>query len=297
MDAIGLLRNWGAVARTKALTDVGITKREIAAHVTRGELIRIRPGVLALPDAPTDFLTAVTQNGLLTCASAASHYGLWLLHPPSSVHLSCLHARAAACVNHRSRSVPVHSYLPLVGLVDVLVHALHCLPRRDAAVIVESALRRGETVPAFLLERLQGRRNGEARGALSIVTGSAESALEVVTRLMLIDAGYHVQCQVRIEGVGRVDFLVEGVLVVEVDGDAYHSSRRERTRDRRRNNTATAQGYSVLRFGYEDIIYHPDKVLAQVGAVLAGRTTAPGPPAVRLPSAPAPAGRRSAASA
>lgn len=137
--------------------------------------------------------------------------------------------------------------------------------------MVESSLRRGDTVRSFLLERLQGNRNGRARSTLQAVTGCAESALEVVTRLMLIEAGFDVQTQVRIEGIGRVDFLVNGVLVIEADGDAYHSSRQERTRDRRRNNVATTRGYSVLRFGYEDVMFHREEVLAQIRAVLSVR--------------------------
>jgi very-short-patch-repair endonuclease len=137
--------------------------------------------------------------------------------------------------------------------------------------MVESALRRGETVRSFLLERLEGPRNGKARAALDAVTGCAESPLEVVTRMMFVDAGFHVETQVRIDGVGRVDFLLEGVLVVEVDGDAYHSSRRERTRDQRRNNMAIAGGYLLLRYRYEDIMFNREGVLAQVRSVLAGR--------------------------
>lgn len=271
MDAIGMLENWGSVARTKMLTDAGVTKREIADHIARGDVVRIRPGVLALPNAPRDFLAAIRNNGLLTCASAAGHYGLWVLRQPSDLHLSCLHARATYCVNHRRRTVPVHPYLPMVGLVDVLIHALHCLPREHAAVIVESALRRGDTVRSFLLDRLEGPRNGKARATLDAVTGCGESALEVVTRLMFIDAGFRVETQVRIAGVGRVDFLLEGFLVVEVDGDAYHSSRRERTRDQRRNNMTIAGGYLLLRYRYEDIMLDREGVLAQVAAVLASR--------------------------
>lgn len=271
MDAIGLLRNWGRVAPTRRLTDLGVTKREIAKHIARGELLRVRPGVLALPNAPGDFLAAVGNNGLLTCASAAGHYGLWLLESPSSIHISCLHARATQCVNHRMRTVPEHPYLPLVGLADVLIHALRCLPRDHAAVIVESALRQGETVRSFLRERLEGPRNGQARAALDAVTGCAESPLEVVTRLMFIDAGFDVETQVRIDGVGRVDFLLEGFLVVEVDGDAYHSSRRERIRDQRRNNMTISGGYLLLRYRYEDIMFDREGVLKQVRSVLAGR--------------------------
>ncbi|GAB3537192.1 hypothetical protein GCM10027403_20640 [Arthrobacter tecti] len=137
--------------------------------------------------------------------------------------------------------------------------------------MVESSLRRGDTVRAFLLDRLQGNRNGQARAALELVSGCAESAIEVVARVMFRGAGYFVETQVRIDGVGRVDFVLEGFLVVEVDGDEFHSTREARNRDRRRNNELIARGYLYLRFGYGDVMFRRDDVLEQVWTVLSGR--------------------------
>ncbi|GAB3548709.1 hypothetical protein GCM10027404_13070 [Arthrobacter tumbae] len=271
MNAIEVLRSVGSVARTQVLRDHGISKRQIANAVTRGEMMRLRTGVLALPEAPDDFKAALINNGLLTCASAARHYGLWLLNPHSRLHLSCLHGHGQGYTNHRERTVPPHEYLPLVGVVDVLVHALHCLPPVEAAVMVECSLRRSDTVRSFLLKRLQGDRNGKARAALDMVTGCADSAIEVVARILFRNAGFHVETQVFIDGVGRVDFLLEGFLVVEVDGAAYHSDRRALRRDLQRNNTTIAGGYLVLRYSYEDIMFNQDAVLEQVRGVLSGR--------------------------
>lgn len=271
VDAIEVLRSVGSVARTQTLRDRGVTKRHIANAVTRGDVLRLRPGVLALPDAPGDFRAALLNNGLVTCASAAKHYRLWLLHPPSRLHLSCHHGHGRGYANHRERTVPPHGNLPLVGVVDVLIHALLCLPPVEAAVMVESSLRRGDTVRSFLLERLQGCRNGKARAALDLVTGCADSAIEVVARILFRSAGIHVETQVFLHGVGRVDFLLEGFLVVEVDGAAYHSDRRALRRDLQRNNTTIAGGYLVLRYSYEDIMFNSAAVLEQVRAVLSGR--------------------------
>ncbi|MDF9279522.1 DUF559 domain-containing protein [Arthrobacter sp. EH-1B-1] len=271
MDAVEVLRSVGSVARTQTLRDRGLSKRQIANAVARGEMMRLRKGVLALPGASDDFKAALINNGLLTCVSASRHYGLWLLNPHSRLHLSCLHGHGRGFANHRERSVPPHEYLPLVGVVDVLIHALHCLPPVEAAVMVESSLRRSDTVKPFLLERLQGDRNGKARSALELVTGCADSALEVVARILFRNAGFHVETQVPINGVGRVDFLLEGFLVVEVDGAAYHSDRRALRRDLHRNNTTIAGGYLVLRYSYEDIMFNQEAVLEQVRAVLSGR--------------------------
>lgn len=271
MNALDVLRSVGSVARTQTLRDRGVSKRLIAGHVARGEILRLRMGLLALPDAPDDFRAALMNNGLLTCASAAKHYGLWSLHPPTRLHLSCLHGHGHGYANHRDRTVPVHEHLPLVGVVDVLIHALHCLPPVEAAAMVECSLRRSDTVRSFLVERLQGDRNGKARAALDLVTGCADSAVEVVARILFRRAGFYVETQVFVNGVGRVDFLLEGFLVVEVDGAAYHSDRRALRRDLQRNNTAIAGGYLVLRYSYEDIMFNQEAVLEQVRAVLSGR--------------------------
>ncbi|WP_434995743.1 DUF559 domain-containing protein [Arthrobacter sp. Ld5] len=271
MDAIVALRRAGSVARTGRLLRQGVPRRQVAALIRSGVLVRPGRGVVALPDAPEDTVTAVLHGTRLTCASAARHYGLWLLHPPTSLHVTS-HARQDRHTHHhRPLSVPVHPQLPLVGQVDALLHALHCLPAIDAAVMVESSLRLGDTTRAFLLEHLRGNRNGPARAALELVTGTGESALEVVARVLFLSAGLDVETQVQLDGVGRVDFLLEGFLVVEVDGDAYHSSRAARRRDRGRNNMTIVGGYLVLRYGYEDIMFHRQDVLAQILAVLAGR--------------------------
>lgn len=266
-----VLRQLGSVARTHALLERGVGRRQLAHEVAAGRIIRLRQGVLALPDAPADLRAAYLNNGLLTCASAAKPYGLWLLHEPAQLHLSCLHGRGRGPVNHRERTVPLHSYLPLVGVVDVLVHALRCLPPIEAAVIVESSLRRRDTVRGVLLDRLVGDSNGRARKALALVTGCAESEIEVVARVLFRGAGFYVETQAQIDGVGRVDFLVEGFLVIEIDGAAYHSDRKALRRDLLRNNMTIAGGYLVLRYSYENIMFNQEFVLNQVRHVLSGR--------------------------
>ncbi|NJC20989.1 very-short-patch-repair endonuclease [Arthrobacter pigmenti] len=271
MHVLNQLRHSGSVARTRDLIGWGITPSQLRTAVDSGGLLRIRKGLYALPDAPSEFIAALKMNALLTCASAAKHHGLWLLTPPPKLHISGIGRNSGGNVNHQFRTVKTHPSLPLLGVVDTLVHALQCLPPIDAAVVVESSLRRGDTVKSFIEQRLQGNRNGKARASLSLVTGCAESAIEVVARILFRQAGFHVETQVRIDGVGRVDFLLEGFLVVEVDGDEFHSDRKARNRDRRRNNELTARGYSYLRFSYEDIMFNRDYVVSRVGTVLSGR--------------------------
>ncbi|MHA7277222.1 endonuclease domain-containing protein [Arthrobacter sp. Hz1] len=271
MDAINTLRSLGSVARTREIVGRGVSRRQIERHVAVGEMIRPRAGVIALPDARPDYVTAVLNDGRLTCLSAATAYNLWLLRPAARLHLSCSHGRGTGFTNHRQRTVPVHPREPLLGVVDVLVHALRCLPPLEAAVMVECSLRRGDTIRSFLLDRLPGDRNSRARATLAKVSCAAESPLEVVARFLFVEAGFHVETQVPLAGVGRVDFLLEGFLVIEVDGAAYHSDRRALRRDLHRNNSTIVGGYLVLRYIYEDVMFHPDDVLREIRQVLAGR--------------------------
>lgn len=266
-----VLGSLGGVAPTHVLRSRGVSRWEIDQGVDGERITRVRRGVLALHDAAPELVTAVCEHARLSCVSAASYYDLWRIREPQEVHLSRTDGVDSACVNHRTRSVPVHPRLPLVGLADVLVHVLQCQPEEESAPIVECALRRGHTVPSFLETRLPGRRNGKARFVLAKVGCTADSAIEVVARLILTGAGLDVRSQVPIPGVGRVDFLVENFLVVEVDGAAYHSDRQALQRDLRRNNTTIIGGYALLRFTYEDVIFHPEELLAQVLQVLGRR--------------------------
>ncbi|MDQ0734034.1 endonuclease domain-containing protein [Arthrobacter agilis] len=271
MTLEAVLSSVGGVAPTHVLRARGVSQWHIDRGVDDGRALRVRRGVVALPDAAPALVTAVNEHARLTCISAATYYGLWRVHGPAQVHLSRLERTAGDCVNHRTRSVAVHANLPLVGLVDVLVHALQCRPEEESVPMVECALRRGDATSGFLLQRLQGRRNGRARAALAMVECTADSVIEVVARLLLRGAGLDVQPQVPIPGVGQVDFLVEGFLIVEIDGAAFHSDRQAYRRDRLRNNTAVLAGYLVLRFTYEDVMFHPEELLATVLTALGGR--------------------------
>ena len=64
------------------------------------------------------------------------------------------------------------------------------------------------------------------------------------------------ETQVFIDGVGYVDLLLEGRLVVELDG-RHHSEWTQVKKDQRRNNGSVVRGYSVLRYYCEDVVHHP----------------------------------------
>ncbi|MBT2534264.1 DUF559 domain-containing protein [Arthrobacter sp. ISL-48] len=270
MDLTAYLKYAGFVARTSTLLRAGFTDRNIRNAVGAGEIRRLRHGVVALPCAAPDMVAAVLANGLLTCASATTHHRLWRLHEPRTLHLLCRHGAAKGVAVHRESVVPPHAPWPVAGLTDVLLHGLRCLPEVEAAILVESALVQGRTTLGYLRGHLPGNRNGAARRVLDLVDGTAESPIEVVARLIFRSEGIFTQTQVDLPGIGIVDFLLEGFLIVELDG-ATHLEPRQVKKDRLRNNASTLDGYAVLRYGYADVVYKPQKVVDEVWQVLRGR--------------------------
>ena len=233
-----------------------------------GTIVRIRRGQYGLPQDSSAYRAARELKGLLTCLSASPGYGLWTLVPAESMHLSLGHrAVLPGSVAHGRCRHPKHPWLPVAGLADVLIHALHCLPELEALVMVQCAVGRGDISMAFLRGKLTGNRNGRARSVLDMVIPRADSLLEVLANTTFYRAGLRVRRHVEIPGVGEVDFLIEGILVVETDGES-HLQPRQVKKDRVRNNATVVAGYLFLRFGYDLVVHHPERMMAQVLAVL-----------------------------
>lgn len=64
--------------------------------------------------------------------------------------------------------------------------------------------------------------------------------------VMVECAGIRVETQVHVEGVGHVDLLLEGRLIVELDG-RHHGEWAQVKKDQRRNNRSVLLGHAVLR--------------------------------------------------
>lgn len=79
------------------------------------------------------------------------------------------------------------------------------------------------------------------------------------------------EIQARVRGVGRVDFLVNGWLLVECDSRAFHSDWLQHREDRRRDRAAAEAGYATFRVMAEDILYRPEAVTAALRGLLSPR--------------------------
>lgn len=109
------------------------------------------------------------------------------------------------------------------------------------------------------------------RGVVSCADGRAESGPESIARCLLRLAGLRVEVLVRLRGVGTVDLVVEGRLIVELDGRTDHEDDEAFARDRRRDLMAATARYRTLRFTWFQVLFRWPEVEAAVFAAVATR--------------------------
>ena len=268
MDTLDYLAQLGGVGRTSQFLAAGFSRTEVARLAGSAGIRQPRRGVLALPECRPEFEAALWHNARVTCASAAGHYGLWLREPPAQHHLACNHGHGGGFVRHRTVRFGAHPALPVAAIEDVVLHAMTCLAPPASTAIATSAMRLHGVPLERLKAQLIGDRSGPALNALQQLDLRAESIVEVDAQHLFRTHGIGYDAQVYLPGLGRVDFLIEGFLIVEMDGCAFHSSRKALRRDLGRNNASTLKGFAVLRYMPEHIWFEPQRVLAEIRAVL-----------------------------
>lgn len=139
-------------------------------------------------------------------------------------------------------------------------------PERTVAA-VESAMRFGFLRSVDWLSDI-AHLTPRLRNLLADVEPLCESITESITRFRLIRLGIDVTCQVRIGGVGRVDFVVGTRLVIEVDGYQFHADRERFERDRRRDAQLSIRGFRVLRFSYDQVFNRWAEVRGAIEAAI-----------------------------
>jgi very-short-patch-repair endonuclease len=262
------------------LREQGWTKRQVTAAVADGRLLAVRRGHFAAPGTPPDLVRAMRVGGPATASTAAAAYGFWTPpDPPLSVAVAenaprlrdpddagrPLDAGPAVQV-HRLATLPRGASITgVLPVVLVLQHLLQTTPGAFAVASIDSALRHRCIRPDDLAV-LAARLPDHLRLLVSAVDVRCESGIESVARYLLQSLGLRVEPQVSIPGVGRVDLLVEGRLIVELDGREYHEGRF--AGDRARDATAASQGYRTLRFTWLQVLTDWPSVQAAVLAAL-----------------------------
>jgi hypothetical protein len=267
----------------------GLTRRTLQLAVREGSLIHVRRDRYLPHDTHEHFIQAVRVGGQLTCLSLLALLGIFVLdNPRLHVHVSPRGSRLRAPENRRVRLARAGANAPVVhwnelldttgascavSIVDALAHAVRCQPVRAAVATLDSALNRG-LITRSELRDVFGGLPARFRAIEALVDGRAESGPETFVRLIARMLGCDVRLQVGFAGIGRVDLLLDGWLVVECDSKGFHAEWRQRERDFERDLALAARGYLTLRLTAAAIMYRPDEVHAALRTLLASRPAA-----------------------
>lgn len=254
------LRARHGVAGYGTLTANRFSRTEIERATGAGSIRRIARGTFAVPDADPELATAARNGASLTCVSAARLLGWWVLVPGTCAHIRRNSSKEIPGTRlHRGQRSP---HRP-VARPEQIVHDAF-LPRLEALVLAESAVIRDAVGLHRLRQEFTGQRDWPIRLLLDSIRRTTASPLEVCARFHLLAAGIGFEEEVVVPGVGRVDFLMDGWLIVEIDGYAFHSGRVEFRKDRQRWNGSSSGGWVTLRMTAEMILHQPDEFIRLV---------------------------------
>lgn len=252
-----LIAGHGGVIRRRALVVAGASKRDIAAAVAGGAVLRLREGVYALASENPLILDAARHGGEVACLSALRAHGLWVRDTPKRLHVwlggkGRKHThKACKCIDHHDAGGAAFGIAPIAL---ALVQAARCGDDECFFAAFESAWNKGKLTRTDR-EWIRSTVPARIRWLVDLARPDADSGLESLLRLRLVRLGVALECQVLIVGVGRVDVLAAGRLIIEVDGRENHDGESLRHKDLVRDAAAAAQGYETLRFDYALVIH------------------------------------------
>lgn len=291
--------NGGFITREHALA---IAARHVVADaVTDGALVRVFPGVYALPEAAVR--PEVRRYAALAYVpqSALSHLdGLdhWDLpgeprDPVTGIHVTCdaaqHHIETAGLHVHRRRDFDrdgrrsvIRLGARVVRMEQAIVESWPLLSDRDQRLPAIVAVRDRRTTAARLQSTLdrQPRTNGAAvmRPLFTLLGQGIHSHLEAWGHAHVFSDSRlplsRTQVKVTLPS-GRnvyLDRLFEAELLnVELDGAAYHGKPGQRERDIRRDAALATLGYLTIRFSHLRLHADPEGCIREILATLAIR--------------------------
>jgi very-short-patch-repair endonuclease len=258
----------------------GMSGRAITEAVRTRSLLRVRRDHYALPDTDVHTLEAVRVGGRLACVSAAVELGIFAFDA-TFTHLHVAR-RASRLRSPQFRRVglsemprngvelhwwpliePVDGSEYCVGARDALAQLIRCQPRNFAVAALDTALHEGAIRHDDLPDIFQ-QVPDKYQDLRALIDARADAGQESVLRRLVRDAGLRCQIQVAIDGVGRVDMVVEDCVVVEADSRSHHKEWAQHVRDRTRDRLLAERGYPSLRVLYQDIFFDPAGVVRAI---------------------------------
>ncbi len=260
------MRQHGVVTLDQ-LRRLGLTADAVRQRARAGRLVRLHRGVYAVAGAPLTprgrWLAAVLAVGPGAVLSHASAAALWDIRPTAAglvdVYTTDRSRRSRPGIRvHRPRRLDDADIATVEGIpVTTVARTIVDLSTRLTApalarLLNEAEIRRRLDLRAIEASSRPGRAGERLRQAVETYRdGPTRSALEdrfaeLVDRMRLPRPARNVRVDVGTRSI-EVDALwADRHLVVELDGAAYHRTRRAFEEDRRRDAELQAAGYRVL---------------------------------------------------
>lgn len=275
---------WGTVARVdveRALERLGgiasagelhraCGRGRVRVALRHGRVLRDARGRYALPETDDALRAAHRLSGVLWLDSAALHHGWKVKQRPGAPAVTVRRNRKLTADQRAGVRI---RYLDLgeadvrgaaTGHVRTVMDGASRLRFDEALTIADSALRAGDVTKAQLREaaaRMPDRYRARCVRVAGEADGRADNPFESVLRAIALDvSGLAVRPQVQI-GRRRVDLADERLrLVLEADSFEFHGERAALRRDCERYNILVLGGWTVLRFSWEHVMFHPEYV-------------------------------------
>jgi very-short-patch-repair endonuclease len=268
-DPVDVVRRLGGRARTGDVLSL-CTRTALTQTLTEGRLVRPGRGVLVLPGLPDPEVAAARAGGVLSHLTAAERLRLSLVRVPDVVHVTVPHGARPA----PQEGVRVHwSVAPVEtdeagiatsGLRTVMDCAT-VLPFDEALAVADSALYWTRIMRTDLLAAAEASSRTGRRRRIRIAEnadGRSANAFESRLRAIVLGAGwtgfepqFAIPLESRTVRVDLADPLAR--VVLEADSFAHHGTRDALRRDCERYDELVADGWVVLRFAWEHVMFQP----------------------------------------
>lgn len=281
MEIADLMPVLGGVASRGLI--VRLTSRaSLEAALAAGELVRVNRGRYAVPGVHEGTELALRVSGHVCLVSAALAHGWKVKVVPDLPQVAVPKDRRLPEAVRASMHPTWTDLGPgdVEGLSTTASKTLEMcgrlLPFDEALSIADSALRDGfpRDVLLGLAAAAKGPGSARLRRVAAQADGRAANPFESVLRSIALDvAGLELEPQVRLRGGLGLDVRPDLVdvrlrLVVEADSFEWHGDRAALRRDARRYDLLVADGWTVLRFAYEDVMHDPDWVRSVLAATV-----------------------------
>jgi very-short-patch-repair endonuclease len=271
VSAAEVLHALGGLAARQALIDK-TSRADVDRALRRGDIVVVARGRYALPSVAGASAVAHALSGVLSHTSAALHHGWEVKAPPEKPHVMVPRKRRVSAEARRVAEVHFGDLFAedvadgiATGVELTLIHCLRALPDDEALAVADSGLRHG--VPPATLRRVAMAVTGPGSAKVRRIAGQARAEAanpfeSCLRSIALTVSGLSVQPQVWLPGLHMRSDLVDRdrKVVLEADSFEWHGDRAALRRDARRYNAMVVDGWLVLRFAWEDVMFHPEYV-------------------------------------